>query len=51
VQEAIAVDDLTARIVLKRSNPRFLFTYFTHHFDNGIPIVPSHVWPPRSADL
>ena len=47
VREATAVDDLTALIVLKRSNPRFLFTYFTHHFDNGIPIVPAHVWQDR----
>ena len=47
VQEAAALDDLTAHITLKRGNPRFLSTYFTHHFDNGIPIVPRHVWQGR----
>ena len=25
-------------------NPRFVFTYFTHNFDNGVPIVPRHIW-------
>ena len=44
VAEATAIGDLKARIRLKEPNPRFLFTYFTHHFDNGIPIVPRHIW-------
>jgi peptide/nickel transport system substrate-binding protein len=44
VEAATVVDDLKARIRLKAPNPRFLFTYFTHHFDNGIPIVPRHIW-------
>jgi peptide/nickel transport system substrate-binding protein len=44
VKEAVAVDDLTAKITLNAPNPRFIFTYFTHNFDNGIPIIPEHIW-------
>ncbi len=44
VKEAVAVDSLTARIALTAPNPRFVFTYFTHNFDNGVPIVPKHIW-------
>ncbi len=44
VKEAVAVDSLTARIALTGPNPRFVFTYFTHNFDNGVPIVPKHIW-------
>ena len=44
VKEAVAVDSLTARIDLTAPNPRFIFTYFTHNFDNGVPIVPKHIW-------
>jgi peptide/nickel transport system substrate-binding protein len=44
VEEAVAVDDHTVRITLTSSNPRFIFTYFTHNFDNGVPIVPRHIW-------
>lgn len=44
VAEAVAVDDLTAVITLNNPNPRFIFNFFTHNFDNGIPIVPAHIW-------
>ncbi len=44
VAEAVAVDDLTAKITLNAPNPRFIFAFFTHNFDNGIPIVPAHIW-------
>ena len=44
VESAEAPDDLTAHITLTAPNPRFLFTYFTHNFDNGVPIVPRHIW-------
>jgi len=44
VEEAVAEDDLTARVTLTAPNPRFLFTYFTHNFGNGVPIVPGHIW-------
>jgi peptide/nickel transport system substrate-binding protein len=44
VKEAVAVDDLTARITLTAPNPRFVFSYFTNNFDNGVAIVPKHVW-------
>lgn len=47
VKEAVAVDSLTARIILTAPNPRFVFTYFTHNFDNGVPIVPRHIWQGR----
>ena len=44
VEEAVALDDLTARITLKSPNPRFLASYFTHIHGNGVPIVPEHIW-------
>ena len=44
VAKATAVDELTVRIELTAPNPRFLFTYFTHYFGNGVPIVPRHIW-------
>ena len=44
VEEAVALDDLTARIVLKAPNPRFLSSYFVHSGDQGVPIVPKHIW-------
>ena len=44
VAEAVAVDELTARITLRASNPRFLFSYFTDCFGNGARIVPEHIW-------
>ena len=44
VAEAVAVDELTARIALRASNPRFLFSYFTDCFGNGVRIVPEHIW-------
>ena len=50
VQEAVAVDSLTARIVLTAPNPRFVFSYFAHNFGNGVPIVPKHVWEGQAPD-
>ena len=44
VKEAVAENDLTAKITLNAPNPRFIFTYFTHCFGNGVPIVPKHIW-------
>ena len=44
VTEAVAVDSLTARITLTSPNPRFVFSYFSNNFDNGVPIVPKHIW-------
>ena len=44
VAEAVAIDSLTARITLTAPNPRFVFSYFSHNFDNGVPIVPKHIW-------
>ena len=44
VKDAVAVDDLRAKITLKAPNPRFIFSYFTNNFDNGIPIMPKHIW-------
>jgi peptide/nickel transport system substrate-binding protein len=49
VEKATATDDLTAHIKLKNANPRFIFTYFTNNFDNGIPIVPKHIWENHDA--
>ena len=50
VKEATAVDELTAWIRLTAPNPRFVFTYFTHNFDNGVPIVPRHIWEGRDPE-
>jgi len=50
VAEAVAVDSLTARIKLTGPNPRFIFTYFTHNFDNGVPIVPKHIWEGKNPE-
>ncbi len=44
VKEAVAVDDYLARIVLTSPNPRFLYNYFIHSGDQGLPIVPAHIW-------
>ena len=44
VAAAVALDSLTAKITLTAPNPRFVFSYFTHNFDNGVPIVPKHIW-------
>ncbi|MEE3235133.1 MAG: ABC transporter substrate-binding protein [Candidatus Latescibacterota bacterium] len=44
VSSAIAIDDLTVQISLKAPNPRFLDSYFVHSGDQGVPIVPKHIW-------
>ncbi len=44
VSSAVAIDDLTAQINLKAPNPRFLDSYFVHSGDQGVPIVPKHIW-------
>jgi len=44
VEEALALDDLTVKITLTKPNPRFIFTYFTYNFGNGVPVVPKHIW-------
>ena len=50
VKEAVALDDLTAQITLTAPNPRFVFSYFTHNFDNGVPIVPKHIWQDQNPE-
>lgn len=49
VAAAVVVDDLTAQITLTTPNPRFIFEYFTHYFDSGVPIVPAHIWEGQDA--
>jgi len=44
VREAAVVDELTAKIILTAPNPRFIFSYFSANSDNGMFIVPRHVW-------
>lgn len=44
VETAVALDSLTAKIMLKSSNPRFISSYFAHVHGNGVPIVPEHIW-------
>jgi peptide/nickel transport system substrate-binding protein len=50
VEDAVAIDDLTAVIKLSAPNPRFVFSYFTANFGNGIPIVPRHIWEGVDAE-
>ena len=50
VKNATAVDDYTAQIELTASNPRFIFSYFTNNFDNGIPIMPKHIWEDKDPE-
>ena len=50
VESAVAVDSLTARIVLTAPNPRFVFSYFTSNFGIGVPIVPRHVWQGKAPN-
>ena len=44
VERVEVPDDLTAVITLTSPNPRFVFSYFTYNFGNGIHIVPKHIW-------
>jgi peptide/nickel transport system substrate-binding protein len=44
VEKVEVPDDHTAVLTLRSSNPRFVFSYFTYNFGNGIHIVPKHVW-------
>lgn len=50
VQEAVAVDDKTVKIIFKQPSPRFVFDVLTAHFDTGRPIVPAHVLE-KEADV
>ncbi|HCL28273.1 MAG TPA: hypothetical protein DIC52_07540 [Candidatus Latescibacteria bacterium] len=49
VEKAEVIDPLTAKITLTAPNPRFMFSYFTNNFDNGVPIVPRHIWEGQDA--
>ncbi|HJP32688.1 MAG TPA: ABC transporter substrate-binding protein [Candidatus Latescibacteria bacterium] len=44
VEKVDVPDDLTAVISLTAPNPRFVFSYFTYNFGNGLHIVPKHIW-------
>jgi peptide/nickel transport system substrate-binding protein len=44
VASAEATDDLTVTITLTGPNPRFVYAFFTNHFDIGLQIVPKHIW-------
>ncbi len=44
VKEAVALDDHTAKITLTGPNPRFMFNYFEFHEDQGVVIVPEHIF-------
>ena len=50
VKNATAVDEHTTPIQLTASNPRFIFSYFTNNFDNGIPIMPKHIWEGKDPE-
>ncbi len=44
IKEVTVADDLNFTILLTAPNPRFFFLYFTHHADNGMFIVPKHIY-------
>ncbi|MBM3279449.1 MAG: ABC transporter substrate-binding protein [Candidatus Handelsmanbacteria bacterium] len=44
VKDAVAVDDLKARISLTAPNPRFVLSYLAPNSDNGLFILPEHIW-------
>ena len=44
VEKVEVPDSLSAVFTLKAPNPRFVFSYFTYNFGNGIHIVPKHIW-------
>lgn len=44
VKDVTVADDLNFTINLTAANPRFFFLYFTHHADNGMFIVPQHIF-------
>jgi peptide/nickel transport system substrate-binding protein len=50
VKKVEVVDSLTAKIHLNAPNPRFVFSYFTFNFGNGIHIVPKHIWENQTVD-
>ena len=50
-EAAVALNDLSARITLKAPNPRFLFSYFVHSGDQGVPIVPRHIWENQDPEI
>lgn len=49
VKSAEAVDDLTVKIALNDPNPRFVYGFFTNHFDIGLQIVPKHIFEGQDA--
>ncbi|MEE2659194.1 MAG: ABC transporter substrate-binding protein [Candidatus Latescibacterota bacterium] len=50
VDHVEVMDSLTATIHLTAPNPRFVFSYFTFNFGNGIHIVPRHIWDGQEVD-
>ncbi len=44
VEKVEVPDSLSAVFTLTAPNPRFVFSYFTYNFGNGIHIVPKHIW-------
>ena len=50
IKDAVAVDDLTLLITLNTTSSRFFRNYLSHHADNGVIIVPKHIWEGQSFD-
>lgn len=44
LEEATAVDDLTARLTLTEPNPRFIYENFTVRIWGAVRILPKHIW-------
>ncbi len=44
IEEATAADDYTAVIKFKTPQPRFYYDYLTWKFDNGMIILPEHIF-------
>lgn len=44
IKEAVALDDHTAQITLTAPNPRFMFDYLMVHYDQGLVMLPEHIF-------
>ncbi|NCA14307.1 MAG: ABC transporter substrate-binding protein, partial [Proteobacteria bacterium] len=44
VASVSAIDDLTVKFTFTAPNPRFLFEYLAFKFDNGVKLLPKHIF-------
>lgn len=44
VQDVEVVDELTARIILNKPNPRWVFSFLAENSEINLAILPKHIW-------